>query len=174
MLDFIANEAPLGPERRDHALRGAWANHRECHVGGVFLLIYQVDDSPKPSGSINFVRAGTHIATAIPHGDQEAHHHPLQEGRQSLSKTLFSRWSSAGPVTCRAARSQGTDGSVTLDSETDVPMCVLVDPSTGEVRDILRGMPQADAAALALQAGSPDSLGVLSSRGSPDAAAWGR
>ena len=60
MLELIANDAPLGPERRDHALKGAWANHRECHVGGDFLLIYQVDDSPKPSGSINFVRAGTH------------------------------------------------------------------------------------------------------------------
>ena len=60
MLHLIANEAPLGPERRDHALRGAWANHRECHVGGDFLLIYQVADSPGPSGSINFVRAGTH------------------------------------------------------------------------------------------------------------------
>ncbi|MXX54196.1 MAG: hypothetical protein F4106_08785 [Gemmatimonadetes bacterium] len=42
MLHLIANEAPLGPERRDHALRGAWANHRECHVTGLrdlrFLL----------------------------------------------------------------------------------------------------------------------------------------
>ena len=60
MIRLIANEALLGPERRDHALRGAWANHRECHVGGDFLLICQVDDSPKPSGAINFVRAGTH------------------------------------------------------------------------------------------------------------------
>ena len=60
MIDLIANEAPLGPERRDHALRGRWANHRECHIGGDFLLIYQVDDSPKLTGSINFVRAGTH------------------------------------------------------------------------------------------------------------------
>ena len=60
MLHLIANEAPLGPERKDHALKGAWANHRECHIGGDFLLVYQVDNSPKPSGSINFVRAGTH------------------------------------------------------------------------------------------------------------------
>ena len=49
MLDLIANDAPLGPERRDHALKGAWANHRECHVGGNFLLVYQVDDAPKPT-----------------------------------------------------------------------------------------------------------------------------
>ena len=60
MLLLIANDVPLGPERRDHALKGAWANYRECHVGGDFLLIYQVDDSPAPGGSINFVRAGTH------------------------------------------------------------------------------------------------------------------
>jgi mRNA interferase YafQ len=60
MLHLIANEAPLGPEHRDHALKGTWANHRECHVGGDFLLIYQVEDAPGPSGSINFVRAGTH------------------------------------------------------------------------------------------------------------------
>ena len=60
MLHLIANEAPLGPERKDHALKGAWANHRECHIGGDFLFVYQVDNSPKPSGSINFVRAGTH------------------------------------------------------------------------------------------------------------------
>ena len=31
MLLLIANDAPLGPERRDHALKGAWANHREYH-----------------------------------------------------------------------------------------------------------------------------------------------
>ena len=60
MLFLIANDAPLGPERRDHALKGAWADYRECHVGGDFLLIYQVDDSPSPGGSINFVRVGTH------------------------------------------------------------------------------------------------------------------
>ncbi|MXY96960.1 MAG: type II toxin-antitoxin system mRNA interferase toxin, RelE/StbE family [Gemmatimonadetes bacterium] len=41
-------------------MRGNWANHRECHIGGDFLLVYQVDDAPKPGGSINFVRAGTH------------------------------------------------------------------------------------------------------------------
>ena len=60
MLLLIANETPLGPERKDHALKGVWANHRECHVGGNFLLIYQVDDSGGPDGTINFVRVGTH------------------------------------------------------------------------------------------------------------------
>ncbi|MDB5779925.1 MAG: RelE/StbE family addiction module toxin [Polaromonas sp.] len=55
MLLLIANEAPLGAEWLDHALKGDWADHRECHIGGDFLLIYQVE-----ANSINFVRSGTH------------------------------------------------------------------------------------------------------------------
>ena len=34
MMLLIANEAPLG---------GEWADHRECHIGGDFLLIYEVE-----------------------------------------------------------------------------------------------------------------------------------
>ena len=60
MLHLIANETPLGPERRDHALKGAWTNYRECHVGGDFLLIYRIDDADGPGGSVYFARAGTH------------------------------------------------------------------------------------------------------------------
>ncbi len=67
----------------------------------------------------------------------------------------------------------GPGGSVTLDSDTDLPMTILLDPSTGQVRGILQDLPQADAAALAPQAGF-DSLDVLFSRGLPDAAAWSR
>lgn len=55
MLLLIANDAPLGAEWQDHALKGDWADHRECHVGGDFLLIYMADDT-----QITFVRAGTH------------------------------------------------------------------------------------------------------------------
>lgn len=55
MLLLVANDAALGPEWLDHPLKGIWADHRECHVGGDFLLIYQVEGN-----AINFVRAGTH------------------------------------------------------------------------------------------------------------------
>ncbi len=55
MMLLIANDAPLGPEWLDHALKGAWADHRECHIGGDFLLIYQIE-----ANAINFVRSGTH------------------------------------------------------------------------------------------------------------------
>ncbi|MES0875093.1 type II toxin-antitoxin system YafQ family toxin [Sinimarinibacterium thermocellulolyticum] len=55
MLLLIGNDAPLGPEWLDHPLKGDWADHRECHIGGDFLLIYRLDGN-----TIIFVRAGTH------------------------------------------------------------------------------------------------------------------
>lgn len=55
MLLLIANDAPLGPEWLDHPLKGDWADHRECHIGGDFLLIYRVEGA-----GVIFVRAGTH------------------------------------------------------------------------------------------------------------------
>ena len=60
MLLLVANDAPLGPEWLDHPLKGEWSGHRECHVGGDFLLIYEVDDQAGKGGAIVFVRAGTH------------------------------------------------------------------------------------------------------------------
>jgi len=55
MMLLIANDGPLGAEWLDHALKGDWADHRECHIGGDFLLIYQIEGN-----AINFVRTGTH------------------------------------------------------------------------------------------------------------------
>lgn len=55
MLMLIANDGPLGAEWLDHPLKGEWADYRECHVGGDFLLIYQIEGQ-----QIIFVRVGTH------------------------------------------------------------------------------------------------------------------
>lgn len=55
MLLLIANNGPLGPEWLDHPLKGDWADHRECHIGGDFLLIFKTDGD-----TVIFVRAGTH------------------------------------------------------------------------------------------------------------------
>ena len=60
MLLLIANDAPLGPEWLDHPLKGEWAGTRECHIGGDFLLIYEVDDQTGKGGGIVFTRTGTH------------------------------------------------------------------------------------------------------------------
>lgn len=55
MMILIANDAPLGQEWLDHPLKGEWSDHRECHIGGDFLLIYAIEGN-----LVNFVRAGTH------------------------------------------------------------------------------------------------------------------
>ncbi len=55
MLLLIGNDAQLAPEWLDHPLEGDWADHRECHIGGDFFLIYRLDGN-----AIVFVRAGTH------------------------------------------------------------------------------------------------------------------
>ena len=55
MLLLVANDMPLGPEWLDHPLKGNWAEHRERHIGGDFLLIYQLEGD-----TILFVRTGTH------------------------------------------------------------------------------------------------------------------
>jgi mRNA interferase YafQ len=59
MLFLVANNGPLPPEWLDHSLTGEWVGHRECHIGGDFLLIYRLDDSGK-AGLVVFVRSGTH------------------------------------------------------------------------------------------------------------------
>ena len=55
MMLLIASDALLGAEWLDHPLKGEWIDHRECHIGGDFLLIYQLEGN-----AINFVRTGTH------------------------------------------------------------------------------------------------------------------
>ena len=68
----------------------------------------------------------------------------------------------------------GPGGSATLDGDTDLPMTVLLDPVNGQVRAILRDLPQSDASAALAPQASPGSLDALFSRGIPDAAAWSR
>ena len=59
MLLLIANDTRLPPEWLDHALVGEWVDHRECHIGGDFLLIYRLE-SRGAHEFVIFVRAGTH------------------------------------------------------------------------------------------------------------------
>ncbi len=56
---IVANNGPLGPEWRDYPLSGHWADHRECHIGGDFLLIYRLTGQGL-NEEVIFVRAGTH------------------------------------------------------------------------------------------------------------------
>jgi mRNA interferase YafQ len=56
MLRLIANDEFLPAEYLDHELSGRWRGFRECHIGGDFLLIYEL----RQDGSVVFTRAGTH------------------------------------------------------------------------------------------------------------------
>ena len=68
----------------------------------------------------------------------------------------------------------GPGGSATLDGESDIPMAILRDPQTGQVRGILRDPPLAvEVAADAAGALAPG-LEVLFSRGIPGEAGWRR
>ena len=55
MALIVANEDDLPVSYREHELTGDLADHRECHVGGDFLLIYHLSTPD----SVVFVRAGT-------------------------------------------------------------------------------------------------------------------
>lgn len=59
MLLLTANIGSIPAEWQDHPLTGDWAGHRECHIGGDFLLIYRLDDAGK-HGLVVFVRSGMH------------------------------------------------------------------------------------------------------------------
>jgi mRNA interferase YafQ len=57
MALLVANDGPLDPEWRDHALSGNWQGFRECHAGGDLLLVYALRDD---ASTVIFVRAGSH------------------------------------------------------------------------------------------------------------------
>lgn len=63
MLLLIANDAPLGPEWLDHPLQGDWQGHRDCHVGGDFLLAYKMRIAVGPVQSSLSARALTRISS---------------------------------------------------------------------------------------------------------------
>lgn len=52
---MLAAGDALPPNYRDHQLSGNWRGHRECHLGGDWLLIYQIDGD-----ELVLVRTGTH------------------------------------------------------------------------------------------------------------------
>jgi mRNA interferase YafQ len=56
ILMLIGNDGPLVPGYLDHELTGDWKGFRECHIGGDFLLIYDL----RADGAIIFTRAGSH------------------------------------------------------------------------------------------------------------------
>ncbi|WP_311197572.1 type II toxin-antitoxin system YafQ family toxin [Pseudomonas protegens] len=54
VLLFLGESLPA--QYLDHALKGEWDGFRECHIGGDFLLIYDV----ARAGLVTFVDLGSH------------------------------------------------------------------------------------------------------------------
>ena len=44
VVDFLADDIPLPEKFRDHALKGNWKDHRECHITPDWLLVYKKTD----------------------------------------------------------------------------------------------------------------------------------
>ena len=95
------------------------------------------------------------------------------DGSSSFAFVLPARPGWAGALA--SITLSGPGGSVTVDGESDLPMAILRNPRTGQVRGILRDLPPATQAArdAAGRTAGPE-LEVLFSRGIPDAAAWNR
>ena len=55
VIALLAEGSPLPANSRDHQLVGNFKDYRECHLGGDWLLIYQI----KADTAI-FVRTGSH------------------------------------------------------------------------------------------------------------------
>ena len=45
IITMLANDEPLPPKHRDHALTGSWEGFRECHITPDWLLIYHKSDN---------------------------------------------------------------------------------------------------------------------------------
>lgn len=43
-IESLCSGTPLPPQFRDHPLVGNYKDYRECHLGGDWLLIYQMTD----------------------------------------------------------------------------------------------------------------------------------
>lgn len=43
VLSCLANDLPLDPKYKDHALTGNWKDYRECHIKPDLLLVYRKD-----------------------------------------------------------------------------------------------------------------------------------
>lgn len=56
LLESLANDQALEARYRDHALTGAWKDHRDCHVKPDLVLIYRKPDRM----TLQLVRLGSH------------------------------------------------------------------------------------------------------------------
>ena len=59
IMTALATDQPLPEKLRDHALSGAWKDHRDCHIKPDLVLIYRKPDNLV----LQLVRLGSHSLT---------------------------------------------------------------------------------------------------------------
>jgi len=57
VVSLLRDQSPLPEKYRDHALSGAFAGFRECHILPDWLLIYCIEESRL---TLTLTRTGTH------------------------------------------------------------------------------------------------------------------
>ncbi len=61
VVTALANDQPLQPRHRDHALTGNWRDHRDCHIKPDLVLIYRKPDD----NTLQLVRLGSHAELGL-------------------------------------------------------------------------------------------------------------
>lgn len=56
-VELVANGSELPESLRDHELKGKWLGHRELHIEGDWLLIYQIKENALV---LELTRTGSH------------------------------------------------------------------------------------------------------------------
>lgn len=57
IVQLLAEDAPLPPRCKDHALPGNYQGYRECHITPDWLLVYSKDTALR---ILSLVRSGSH------------------------------------------------------------------------------------------------------------------
>ena len=66
IVENLANDIPLAPKYRDHALVGNWIGYRECHVLPDLMLIYRLFDAAADSpATLVLARLGSHAVLGL-------------------------------------------------------------------------------------------------------------
>ena len=61
VVDKLAADEVLPQNYKDHALRGRWSDHRDCHIRPDLILIYRKPNADR----IELVRLGSHSELSL-------------------------------------------------------------------------------------------------------------
>ena len=61
VLSLLVADAPLPARYRDHALKGEWRDHRDCHIKPDLILLYRKPDVE----TLELVRLGSHSELSL-------------------------------------------------------------------------------------------------------------